>query len=160
MIENGELKGFIYDKLNADLTGNKPTGNGRRESFRSVPMPRMTNTYIDNGSDDPEELIHSVKKGIYCKSLGGGQVDITNGNFVFDVSEGYLIENGKLTKPVKFANLIGNGPDAMKKVTGVGNDLQLENSAGMCGKSGQSVVVGVGQPTILIDKMTVGGTEI
>lgn len=160
LIENGELKGFIYDKLNADLTGNKPTGNGRRESFRSVPMPRMTNTYIDNGSDDPEELIHSVKKGIYCKSLGGGQVDITNGNFVFDVSEGYLIENGKLTQAVKFANLIGNGPDAMKKVTGVGNDLQLENSAGMCGKSGQSVVVGVGQPTILVDKMTVGGTEI
>ena len=160
LIENGILKGFMYDKLNGKLVGEKPTGNGRRESFRSIPLPRMTNTYIDKGEDNPEDLIQSVKKGIYCKSLGGGQVDITNGNFVFDVSEGYLIENGKLTQPVKFANLIGNGPDSMKKVTGVGNDLQLENSAGMCGKSGQTVVVGVGQPTILVDKMTVGGTEL
>jgi TldD protein len=160
LIENGNLKGYMYDKLNADLDGVKSTGNGRRESFRSTPLPRMTNTFIASGNDNPSDLLKSVKKGLFAKSLGGGQVDITNGNFVFDVSEGYLIEGGKITKPVKAATLIGNGPDAMNKVQGVGNDLNIEKNVGMCGKAGQSVVVSVGQPTILIDKMTVGGTDI
>jgi TldD protein len=160
LIENGMLKGYLYDSLNAKLVGVESTGSGRRESFKSIPLPRMTNTYIDQGHDDPEEMIKDVKDGFFAKSLGGGQVDITNGNFVFEVSEAYKIENGKLTYPVKNATLIGNGPDIMTKVDAVGNDLEIENGAGICGKDGQSVIVGVGQPTVRITKMTVGGSEI
>ena len=160
LIEDGILKGYLYDSLNAELVGVKSTGSGRRESFKAIPMPRMTNTYIDQGSDDPEDMLKDVKDGFFAKSLGGGQVDITNGNFVFEVSEAYKIENGKLTYPVKNATLIGNGPDIMTKVDAVGNDLEIENGAGICGKDGQSVIVGVGQPTVRISKMTVGGSEI
>lgn len=160
LIENGILKGYIHDKLNARLMKQKPTGNGRRESYAYLPMPRMTNTYMLAGESDPEEIIQSVKYGIYCASLGGGQVDITSGKFVFSTSEAYLIENGKLTSPIKGAMLIGNGPDVMNQVSMVGNDLALDSGIGTCGKDGQSVPVGVGQPTLKIDAITVGGTGI
>lgn len=159
LIENGILKGYMQDKLSARLMNMPATGNGRRESYAHIPMPRMTNTYMLAGVSDPQEIIASVKKGIFAASLGGGQVDITSGKFVFSTSEAYLIENGKITHPVKGATLIGNGPDAMNKVSMVGNDLQLDSGVGTCGKDGQSVPVGVGQPTLKIDEMTVGGTK-
>lgn len=158
LIENGVLKGYMQDKLNARLMGVAATGNGRRESYAPLPMPRMTNTYMLAGESDPEEIIRSVKKGIYCANLGGGQVDITSGKFVFSTSEAYLIEDGKITAPVKGATLIGNGPEAMSRVSMVGNDLALDSGVGTCGKDGQSVPVGVGQPTLKIDAITVGGT--
>ncbi|GLX13322.1 hypothetical protein Pstr01_15610 [Pseudomonas straminea] len=158
LIENGVLKGYMQDKLNARLMGVARTGNGRRESYSHLPMPRMTNTYMLAGESDPEEIIRSVKKGIYCANLGGGQVDITSGKFVFSTSEAYLIEDGKITAPVKGATLIGNGPEAMSRVSMVGNDLALDSGVGTCGKDGQSVPVGVGQPTLKIDAITVGGT--
>lgn len=158
LIENGILKGYMQDKLNARLMGVAATGNGRRESYAHLPMPRMTNTYMLAGASDPAEIIASVKKGLYCANLGGGQVDITSGKFVFSTSEAYLIENGKITAPVKGATLIGNGPEAMSRVSMVGNDLALDSGVGTCGKDGQSVPVGVGQPTLKIDAITVGGT--
>lgn len=158
LIENGILKGYMQDKLNARLMGVAPTGNGRRESYSSLPMPRMTNTYMLAGESDPQEIIASVKKGIYCASLGGGQVDITSGKFVFSTSEAYLIEDGKITVPVKGATLIGNGPEVMTRVSMLGNDLSLDSGVGTCGKDGQSVPVGVGQPTLKLDAITVGGT--
>ncbi len=158
LIENGVLKGYMQDKLNARLMGVAATGNGRRESYAHLPMPRMTNTYMLAGESDPQEIIASVKKGLYCANLGGGQVDITSGKFVFSTSEAYLIENGKITTPVKGATLIGNGPEAMARVSMVGNDLALDSGVGTCGKDGQSVPVGVGQPTLKIDVITVGGT--
>jgi len=158
LIENGILKGYIQDKLNARLMGVAATGNGRRESYACLPMPRMTNTYMLAGHTDPQEIIASVKKGIYCASLGGGQVDITSGKFVFSTSEAYLIEDGKITAPVKGATLIGNGPEVMNRVSMLGNDLSLDSGVGTCGKEGQSVPVGVGQPTLKIDAITVGGT--
>jgi TldD protein len=160
LIENGILKGYMQDKLNARLMGVKPTGNGRRESYAHLPMPRMTNTYMLPGNSDPDEIIQSVQKGIYARNFGGGQVDITSGKFVFSASEAYLIENGKITRPVKGATLIGNGPDVLTKVSMVGNDMQLDSGVGTCGKEGQSVPVGVGQPTLKIDSMTVGGTSL
>jgi TldD protein len=159
LIENGILKGYMQDKLNARLMGVKPTGNGRRESYAHMPMPRMTNTYMLPGQSDPEEILRSVKKGLYARNFGGGQVDITSGKFVFSASEAYLIEDGKITRPVKGATLIGNGPDVLTKVSLVGNDMQLDSGVGTCGKDGQSVPVGVGQPTLKIDGMTVGGTS-
>ena len=159
LIENGILKGYMQDKHNARLMGVKSTGNGRRESYAHLPMPRMTNTYMLAGEHDPEEIIASVDKGIYAVNFGGGQVDITSGKFVFSASEAYLIENGKVTAPVKGATLIGNGPEAMQKISMVGNDLQLDQGVGVCGKEGQSVPVGVGQPTLKIDELTVGGTQ-
>ncbi|MGI0689299.1 metalloprotease TldD [Pseudomonas aeruginosa] len=158
LIENGVLKGYMQDKLNARLMGVARTGNGRRESYAHLPMPRMTNTYMLAGESDPQEIIASVEKGIYCANLGGGQVDITSGKFVFSTSEAYLIENGRITTPVKGATLIGNGPEAMSRVSMVGNDLALDSGVGTCGKDGQSVPVGVGQPTLKIDAITVGGT--
>jgi TldD protein len=160
LIEKGILRGYMQDKLNARLMGVKPTGNGRRESYAHLPMPRMTNTYMQPGSSDPEEIIRSVKKGLYARNFGGGQVDITSGKFVFSASEAYLIENGKITRPVKGATLIGNGPDVLTKVSMVGNDMQLDSGVGTCGKDGQSVPVGVGQPTLKIDGLTVGGTSV
>ncbi len=159
LIENGILKGYMQDRLNARLMGVKPTGNGRRESYAYLPMPRMTNTYMLPGKDNPEDIIKSVSKGLYAKNFSGGQVDITSGKFVFSASEAYLIENGKLTRPVKGATLIGNGPDVLTKVSMVGNDLELDSGVGTCGKDGQSVPVGVGQPTLKIDNITVGGTS-
>ncbi|BAN46749.1 metalloprotease TldD [Metapseudomonas resinovorans] len=158
LIENGVLKGYMQDKLNARLMKVARTGNGRRESYAHLPMPRMTNTYMLAGESDPQEIIASVQRGIYCANLGGGQVDITSGKFVFSTSEAYLIENGKITTPVKGATLIGNGPEAMSRVSMVGNDLALDSGVGTCGKDGQSVPVGVGQPTLKIDAITVGGT--
>ncbi|WP_252179014.1 metalloprotease TldD [Endozoicomonas sp. 4G] len=158
LVENGILKGYMQDKLNARLMGVAPTGNGRRESYSHLPMPRMTNTYMLAGKNDPGEIIASVDKGIYVANMGGGQVDITSGKFVFSTSEAYLIENGKVTTPVKGATLIGNGPDVMNQVSMVGNDLELDPGVGVCGKDGQSVPVGVGQPTLKIDEITVGGT--
>jgi len=158
LIERGVLKGYMQDKLNARLTGSASTGNGRRESYAHLPLPRMTNTYMLAGESDPQEIIRSVKKGLYCASLGGGQVDITSGKFVFETSEAYLIENGRLSHPVKGATLIGNGPSTMQQVSMVGNDLALDSGIGTCGKDGQSVPVGVGQPTLKIDAITVGGT--
>ncbi|MBF7730296.1 metalloprotease TldD [Pseudomonas sp. N040] len=158
LIENGVLKGYMQDKLNARLMGVAVTGNGRRESYSCLPMPRMTNTYMLAGASDPAEIIASVQRGIYCANLGGGQVDITSGKFVFSTSEAYLIENGRITTPVKGATLIGNGPEAMSRVSMVGNDLALDSGVGTCGKDGQSVPVGVGQPTLKIDAITVGGT--
>jgi len=160
LIENGILRGYMQDKLNARLMGVKPTGNGRRESYASLPLPRMTNTYMLPGSHDPEEIIKSVKKGLYAKNFAGGQVDITSGKFVFSASEAYLIEDGKITRPVKGATLIGNGPDVLTKVSMVGSDLELDSGVGTCGKDGQSVPVGVGQPTLKIDGLTVGGTSV
>lgn len=159
LIENGILRGYIQDKRNARLMGVKSTGNGRRESYAHVPMPRMTNTYMLAGNSTPDEIISSVKKGIYAVNFGGGQVDITSGKFVFSASEAYLIENGKITAPVKGATLIGNGPEVLNHVSMVGNDLQLDKGIGVCGKDGQSVPVGVGQPTLKIDALTVGGTN-
>jgi len=158
LIEKGILKGYMQDKLNARLMGAAATGNGRRESYAHLPMPRMTNTYMLAGEHDPEEIIKSVKKGLYCANLGGGQVDITSGKFVFSTSEAYLIEDGKITAPVKGATLIGNGPECMSRVSMVGTDLALDSGVGTCGKDGQSVPVGVGQPTLKIDAITVGGT--
>ncbi|MGI6407611.1 MAG: metalloprotease TldD [Gammaproteobacteria bacterium] len=158
LIEKGILRGYMQDKLSARLMGVASTGNGRRESYAHLPMPRMTNTYMLAGESEPEEILRSVKKGIYCASLGGGQVDITSGKFVFSTSEAYLIEDGKITAPVKGATLIGNGPECMRGVSMVGNDLALDSGVGMCGKAGQTVPVGVGQPTLKIDAITVGGT--
>ncbi|OPX54954.1 TldD protein [Oceanospirillum multiglobuliferum] len=158
LIEQGKLVGYMQDKMNASLMGQRPTGNGRRESFAHLPMPRMTNTYMLAGEHDPQELIKSVKKGIYAVNFGGGQVDITSGKFVFSASEAYLIEDGKVTAPIKGATLIGNGPETMQKVSMVGNDLRLDDGVGVCGKDGQSVPVGVGQPSLKIDELTVGGT--
>ena len=158
LIENGVLRGYLQDKLSSRLLNNPSTGSGRRESYAHIPMPRMTNTFMLAGESDPDEIIRSVPKGIYCVNFGGGQVDITSGNFVFSASESYLIEDGKLTRPVRNATLIGNGPEALKYVSMVGNDLKLDEGIGICGKEGQSVPVGVGIPTIKIDRMTVGGT--
>jgi TldD protein len=158
LVEDGVLKGYMQDKLNARLMGVAPTGNGRRESYAHMPMPRMTNTYMLAGPHDHDEIIASVKKGLYAPNFGGGQVDITSGKFVFSASEAYLIENGAVTAPVKGAMLIGDGPDALTKISMVGNDLQLDSGVGTCGKEGQSVPVGVGQPTLKIDELTVGGT--
>ena len=158
LIENGILKGYLQDKLNARLMGVQPTGNGRRESFAHLTMPRMTNTYMLPGQHAPEEIIASVDKGLYCRNFGGGQVDITSGKFVFSTAEAYLIENGKLGAPVKGATLIGNGPEVMTRITMVGNDLKLDDGVGTCGKEGQDVPVGVGQPTLRVDALTVGGT--
>lgn len=160
LIENGILKGYMQDRLNARLMGVKSTGNGRRESYAHLPMPRMTNTYMLPGQSDPEEIIRSVKKGLYAHNFGGGQVDITSGKFVFSASEAYLIEDGKITRPVKGATLIGSGPEVLTKVSMVGNDMQLDSGVGTCGKDGQSVPVGVGQPTLKIDGLTVGGTSV
>ncbi len=159
LIEDGILRGYMQDSLNARLMGVAPTGNGRRESFAHLPMPRMTNTYMLAGNYDPAEIIASVSKGLYAPNFGGGQVDITSGKFVFSASEAYLIENGKITRPVKGATLIGNGPETMTRVSMVGRDLRLDEGVGICGKDGQSVPVGVGQPTLKIDAMTVGGTR-
>ena len=160
LIEDGILTGYLQDRLNARLMGMRPTGNGRRESYACQPMPRMTNTYMLGGDAKPEDIIASVKRGLYAVHFGGGQVDITSGKFVFSASEAYMIENGKISYPVKGATLIGNGPDALTRVRAIGNDMALDNGVGTCGKSGQSVPVGVGQPTLLIDAMTVGGTEV
>lgn len=159
LIENGILKGYLQDKLNARLMGVAPTGNGRRESYAHLPMPRMTNTYMLAGKYEHDELIASVKKGIYAPNFGGGQVDITSGKFVFSASEAYLIENGKVTTPIKGATLIGNGPEAMSKVSMVANNLALDPGVGVCGKDGQSVPVGVGQPSLKLDELTIGGTN-
>ncbi|CUQ66957.1 metalloprotease TldD [Candidatus Nitrospira inopinata] len=159
LIEKGILRGYLTDKLNARLMGIALTGNGRRESYQSVVLPRMTNTFMLAGESDPQDIIRSVKRGLYAVSFGGGQVDITNGKFVFSASEAYLIEDGKVTRPVKGATLIGNGPEILKKVSMVGHDLKLDNGIGTCGKDGQSVPVGVGLPTIKVDEITVGGTQ-
>ncbi|MBX9446674.1 metalloprotease TldD [Dickeya chrysanthemi] len=158
LIENGILKGYMQDKLNARLMGVAPTGNGRRESYAHLPMPRMTNTYMLAGKSTPEEIIASVEYGLYAPNFGGGQVDITSGKFVFSTSEAYLIENGRVTKPVKGATLIGSGIEAMQQISMVGNDLALDRGVGVCGKEGQSLPVGVGQPTLKLDSITVGGT--
>ena len=158
LIEDGILTGHMQDRLNARLMGVKPTGNGRRESFAHAPIPRMTNTYMPAGIYAPEEILASVENGLYAVNFGGGQVDITSGKFVFTASEAYMIENGKLGAPVKGATLIGNGPDVLTRVTMVGNDMKLDPGVGTCGKDGQGVPVGVGQPTLLIDRLTVGGT--
>lgn len=159
LIENGVLVGYMQDRLNARLMGAQPTGNGRRESYAHLPMPRMTNTYMLPGPHDPTEIIASVNNGLFAVNFGGGQVDITSGKFVFSASEAYLIENGKVTRPVKGATLIGNGPDVLTRVSMVGNDLKLDAGVGTCGKEGQSVPVGVGQPTLRVDELTVGGTR-
>ncbi len=158
LVENGILKGYMQDKLNARLMGVAPTGNGRRESFAHMPMPRMTNTYMLAGPHSPGDIIASVDKGLYAPNFGGGQVDITSGKFVFSASEAYLIENGKITTPVKGAMLIGDGPQVLTKISMIGDDLELDTGVGTCGKEGQSVPVGVGQPTLKIDELTVGGT--
>ena len=160
LIENGILKGYMQDRLNARLMGVAPTGNGRRESYAHLPMPRMTNTYMLAGQHDPAEILASVSQGLYAKNFGGGQVDITSGKFVFSASEAYLIENGRITRPVKGATLIGNGPDVLTRVSMVGNDLNLDPGVGTCGKDGQSVPVGVGQPSLRVDGLTVGGTRL
>jgi TldD protein len=158
LIENGTLKGYLQDSLNARLMNTSVTGNGRRESFAHIPMPRMTNTYMLNGDSSPEDIISSVKHGLYAVNFGGGQVDITSGKFVFSAAEAYMVEDGKITYPVKGATLIGNGPDVLKRVAMIGNDMSLDPGIGTCGKEGQSVPVGVGQPTLRIDGLTVGGT--
>jgi TldD protein len=158
LIEDGILKGYMQDRLNARLMGVPATGNGRRESFAHAPMPRMTNTFMLGGQDDPAEILSRVKSGVYAKSFGGGQVDITSGKFVFTCTEAYKIENGKLGAPIKGATLIGDGPSVLTRVTGIGNDMALDEGVGICGKGGQSVPAGVGQPTLLIDRLTVGGT--
>ncbi len=159
LIENGVLVGYMQDKMNARLTGGESTGNGRRESFAHLPMPRMTNTYMLAGPHAADEIIASVERGLYAVNFGGGQVDITSGKFVFSASEAYLIENGKVTRPVKGATLVGNGPDVLTRVSMVGNDLALDAGVGVCGKEGQSVPVGVGQPTLRVNGITVGGTS-
>jgi len=158
LIEKGILKGYLSDKLSARLMGIADTGNGRRESYEHIPMPRMTNTYMLAGQDHPEDIIRSVKHGVYAVNFGGGQVDITNGKFVFSASEAYMIEDGKITAPIKGATLIGNGPDVLTRVSMVGNDLKLDEGVGTCGKDGQAVPVGVGIPTLKVDRLTVGGT--
>ena len=158
LIEDGILKGYMQDRLNARLMGVEPTGNGRRESYAHAPMPRMTNTFMRAGNDDPAELLSRVKKGIYAKNFGGGQVDIVSGKFVFSCTEAYMIENGKLGAPIKGATLIGDGPSVLTRVKGIGNDLALDEGVGVCGKAGQSVPAGVGQPTLLVEGLTVGGT--
>jgi TldD protein len=158
LIENGVLRGYLQDKLSSRILRCQSTGSGRRESYQHIPMPRMTNTFMLAGESDPQDIIRSVSKGLYCVNFGGGQVDITSGNFVFSASESYLIENGQVTRPVRGATLIGNGPEALKYVSMVGNDLKLDEGIGICGKEGQSVPVGVGIPTIKLDRMTVGGT--
>ncbi len=158
LIEDGILKGYIQDAMNARLMGVKPTGNGRRESYAHVPMPRMTNTYMTAGDKDPMEIVASIKKGLYATNFGGGQVDITSGKFVFSASEAYWVENGKILYPVKGATLVGSGPECLKRVSMIGNDMKLDSGVGTCGKEGQSVPVGVGQPTLRIDGLTVGGT--
>jgi len=158
LIEDGILTGYMQDRLNARLMGMAPTGNGRRESFAHAPMPRMTNTYMHSGDRDPEEILKSVKNGLYAVNFGGGQVDITSGKFVFSASEAYMIENGKIGAPVKGATLIGNGPDVLTRVKMIGNDMKLDPGVGTCGKDGQGVPVGVGQPTLMIENLTVGGT--
>ncbi|MCG8543715.1 MAG: metallopeptidase TldD-related protein, partial [Alphaproteobacteria bacterium] len=158
LIEDGILKGYMQDRLNARLMGMAPTGNGRRQSHAHMPMPRMTNTYMLDGDKEPAEILSSVKNGIYAVNFGGGQVDITSGKFVFTCTEAYMIEDGKQGAPVKGATLIGNGPDVLTKVSMIGNDSKLDDGVGTCGKDGQSVPVGVGQPTMLIDGLTVGGT--
>jgi len=158
LIEDGILKGYIQDNMNARLMGVAPTGNGRRESYAHVPMPRMTNTYMLAGDKSPEEIIASVKKGVYASNFGGGQVDITSGKFVFSASQAWWVENGKLIYPIKGATLVGNGPDALTRVSLIGSDMALDSGVGTCGKEGQSVPVGVGQPTLRIDGLTVGGT--
>jgi TldD protein len=158
LIEDGILKGYIQDRLNARLMGVEPTGNGRRESFAHAPMPRMTNTFMLAGNDNPGELVSRVKDGIYAKSFGGGQVDITSGKFVFSCTEAYRIRGGKIAEPIKGATLIGDGPTVLTRIKGIGNDLELDEGVGICGKGGQSVPAGVGQPTLLIDGLTVGGT--
>ena len=159
LIERGILRGYLQDRLNAGLMGMPLTGNGRRESFAHLPMPRMTNTFMLAGEDDPGDVIRSVDRGLYAASFGGGQVDITSGKFVFSASEAYLIEGGRVGRPVKGATLIGNGPDVLTRITRVGADLQLDEGIGTCGKDGQSVPVGVGLPTVRIDGLTVGGTQ-
>ena len=159
LIEKGILKGYMQDKQNAMLMNMKSTGNGRRESYNTLPLPRMTNTYLQNGNYEKEEIIKSVKKGIYAVNFKGGQVDITSGEFVFSTSEAYLIENGRITTPIKGATLIGNGPNTMQKVSMVGNDLEFDKGIGSCGKAGQSVPVGIGQPTVKVDELIVGGTS-
>jgi TldD protein len=158
LIENGILRGYLQDQLAARLMKSRSTGSGRRESYQHIPMPRMTNTYMLAGQSDPGDIIRSVSKGVYCTSFGGGSVDITSGNFVFSATESYLIEDGKLTRPLRGASLIGNGPEALKYVSMVGNDLQLDEGVGICVKEGQNIPVGVGIPTVKIDRMTVGGT--
>jgi TldD protein len=158
LIEHGILKGYLTDKLSARLMGAANTGSGRRENYQCIPIPRMTNTYMLAGDDEPEDILRSVKRGLYAVNFGGGQVDITNGKFVFSASEAYLIEDGKVTAPLRDATLIGSGPEALKYVSMVGHDLKLDKGIGTCGKDGQSVPVGVGLPTIKLDKMTVGGT--
>jgi len=158
LVENGILKGYMQDKLNAGLMGVAPTGNGRRESYAHMPMPRMTNTYMLAGPHNHDDIIASVDKGLYAPNFGGGQVDITSGKFVFSASEAYLIENGKVTAPVKGAMLIGDGPEVLTKISMVGDNLEFDTGVGTCGKEGQSVPVGVGQPTLKIDELTVGGT--
>jgi TldD protein len=159
LIEDGILVGYMQDRQNARLMGMRPTGNGRRQSYAHQTMPRMTNTYMRAGGRDPAEILAGVKRGLYAKHFGGGQVDITSGKFVFTAAEAYLIEDGRLTAPVKGATLIGNGPDCLTKVQAVGNDLQLDQGVGTCGKDGQWVPVGVGQPTLRIDGLTIGGTS-
>jgi TldD protein len=158
LIEKGILKGYISDKLSARLMNIADTGNGRRESYEHIPMPRMTNTYMLAGEDSPEDILHSVKRGVYAVNFGGGQVDITSGKFVFSTSEAYLVEDGRITAPLKNCTLIGNGPDVLTRVSMVGNDLALDEGVGTCGKDGQSVPVGVGIPTLKVDRITVGGT--
>lgn len=158
LIEDGILKAYIHDSLNARLMNAKPTGNGRRESYAHIPMPRMTNTYMLGGDKDPQEIVASIKKGLYATNFGGGQVDITSGKFVFSASEAYWVENGKIQYPVKGATIVGSGPESLKKISMIGNDLRLDSGVGTCGKEGQSVPVGVGQPTLRIDGLTVGGT--
>lgn len=160
LIEHGKLKGYMQDKTNGRLMGEKSTGNGRRESYAHLPMPRMTNTYMLPGEHSREEMIASMKRGIYAVNFGGGQVDITSGKFVFSANEAYLVENGKIGRPLRGVTLIGNGPDVMSNITMVGNDLELDPGIGICGKDGQSVPVGVGQPTLKVKELTVGGTEV
>jgi TldD protein len=160
LIENGILKGYMFDKLNARLMGVSSTGNARRESYAHIPMPRMTNTYMQAGEDKVSDMISSIDNGIYALNFDGGQVDITSGKFVFSANEAYMIQNGKIAAPIKGATLIGQGHEALKKISMVGDDLALDNGIGVCGKDGQSVPVGVGQPSLKIDALTVGGTEV
>jgi TldD protein len=160
LIENGVLKGYLFDKLNARLMGEQSTGNARRESYAHIPMPRMTNTYMLNGKDNLEDMIESVDNGIYAVNFDGGQVDITSGKFVFSANEAYLIKNGKIDVPIKGATLIGSGDEVLKSISMVANDLKLDSGVGVCGKDGQTVPVGVGQPSLKIESLTVGGTEI
>jgi len=158
LIEDGILRGYLQDSLNARLMGVRATGNARRESYAHVPMPRMTNTYMLGGSTPPAEIVQSLERGLYATNFGGGQVDITSGKFVFSASQAFWVEKGRIQYPVKGATIIGNGPDALTRVSLIGSDLQLDTGVGMCGKDGQSVPVGVGQPTLRIDRLTVGGT--